>query len=731
MTWLRNLPIRWKVNLVVLLTVGVIQVLVSAAVYISHRETRREALLTEMTGLARMIARNNGAPLVFADTGAARDNLQAVRAQADIASIALYGKQDTLFASFARGPGVLAPPSWPPVADGHVFGAEQLTVGAPVEVDGERVGTLLLIYDLGRFNRSLLHFAGMLAFVGVSALVLALFIGNLAQRLVSKPLQELAELTARVTREDDFALRAPPLQGGETGQLFEHFNRMLDEIERRDRDLRDSMARLQAIVAALPDPVFLLEDNGRRTELLAAGHEGAGEGLPMLPPAVADELMAAARDAAATGSTRSMEFTLGEGDETRHYECRLAPLAEQAGRQASAALCVMVDATERHRIAAQLIHAEKLKAVGELAAGIVHDFNNQLTVMLCFSQMLGETARTPDEQDWAGAIERTARCSAALTRTLCDFARRNPEETRERDVHPLIQGTATLLRRTVGKHIQVTTELEAADDRLVCDSARLQNVLMNLAVNARDAMPEGGRLVLRTRTEPGASPAVEPPGALAVTNLLVIEVEDTGHGIPVADQARIFTPFFTTKERGHGTGLGLTSVHAFVEDLGGTVAVASREGAGTVFTLRLPQHTSGQREQEADRGPCPSLAGRHILVVDDEAPVGEAMRRVLESAGAHVLALQHPQAARAYCEEAAVRIDLAVIDMMMPDLGGDGLFCQIRQKLRELPILLVSGLVDEEAVSPLLAAGRAAFLTKPFTREQLVWEVHDLLCTDT
>jgi PAS domain S-box-containing protein len=374
-----------------------------------------------------------------------------------------------------------------------------------------------------------------------------------------------------------------------------------------------------------------------------------------------------------------------------------------------------MDITERRASEERIRRGEKLEAVGQLAGGVAHDFNNLLTVMRGYLEVLQQRCEAPELTEVLGAVDRGGR----LVEQLLAFSRQLPASPRPTDLNALVRDVLTMLERLLGPHIVVRTGL--ADDLppVAIDVGRIEQALVNLLVNARDAMPDGGTVTISTELVDG-----DPPQGQELTGPHVrLQVADDGVGMSSAVQARIFEPFFTTKGGGGGTGLGLPAAYGAVRSSGGTITVDSAPGAGAVFTLQLPITDEPVVERTAapvaDQGAA--IAGT-ILVVEDQEPIRRLVERVLSRLGYTVRTAAGGDVA---LEIAAAqdRIDLLLTDVSMPGLSGGELATRLRAERPDLPVLFMSGYRDQDH----LEGQRSAFLQKPFGLAELVEAVQRLL----
>jgi signal transduction histidine kinase/ActR/RegA family two-component response regulator len=377
----------------------------------------------------------------------------------------------------------------------------------------------------------------------------------------------------------------------------------------------------------------------------------------------------------------------------------------------------------------QLRQAQKLEAIGQLAGGVAHDFNNLLTAIMGYGQLLmnrvdpGSTARRDVDE-----ILRAADRAAALTRQLLAFSRRQVLEPKVLDLNAAITETDKMLRRLIGEDIDLVTVPSPKLGRVKVDPGQIVQVLMNLVVNARDAMPEGGKLTIETaNVELGAEYVRERPDVKAGPYVM-LAVSDTGIGMSRETAARVFEPFFTTKEPGKGTGLGLSTVHGIVKQSGGHVELYSEPGEGTTFKIYLPRVEDLVELETTSPAPVGRSEGNEVLLlVEDEDSIRRAMRESLELLGYLVLEAKDGSQAITYCERRGQPIDLIITDVVMPLMSGPEMVQRVIAVRPELRALFVSGYADHALVHRGLRTARSAFLQKPFTPERLARKVRELL----
>jgi PAS domain S-box-containing protein len=390
------------------------------------------------------------------------------------------------------------------------------------------------------------------------------------------------------------------------------------------------------------------------------------------------------------------------------------------------------DLTQRHALEAQLRQAQKMEAIGELTGGLAHDFNNLLLVILGNLGLLIEIlpAEDEDSRTCCGEARDAALRGAALIRSLLAFARRQPLKPERIDINSLIADQMVLLRRTLGERVEITTDLADSLWPVMVDGAQLEAALVNLATNARDAMPKGGRLTIATKNR-----RLDPDYALLHPEVTpgdhaMIEVTDTGTGMSEAVISHIFEPFFTTKERGAGTGLGLSMVFGFIKQSGGHVNVYSEVGGGTTFRLFLPRaREPGLVEEEVIIEAVPLGQGEKILVVEDNDSIRRLATRMLTQLGYEPTAVNNVADALGYLS-GGKRVDLLFTDIVMPGKAdGLDLASTVRERWPGMKILLTSGFPNNDEALNMRELG-IGLLSKPYQREELARAIRNALTGD-
>jgi PAS domain S-box-containing protein len=521
--------------------------------------------------------------------------------------------------------------------------------------------------------------------------------------------------------------------------------READERRRRlqaEQEVRLREQRLSSIYEAVADGLFHLEvlAPGRYRFLSVNPAFVQTTGLPpqeAVGASVEDVLPAAFTVALLTHADRAVRehrierwactavFRSGQ----RTLETSITPVID-AGGICTHLVGVAHDATERRALEDQLRQAQKMESVGQLAGGIAHDFNNLLTVINGMAEFAVERAAQvdPQMQEDLMEIRRAGDRAAALTRQLLAFSRKQILQPRNVNLNGIVEEMGSLLHRLLGEDVELTLDVGGEAASVNADPGQLEQVIVNLAVNARDAMPQGGSLTIRVRREntvagePGQEGPPPDAGPWAV-----LEITDSGSGMDEDVQRQIFEPFFTTKGPGKGTGLGLSTVYGIVKQSGGFVRVRSAVGQGTTFSIYLPRAVEG-RDSHGDLGPEHMKPGSEtVLVVEDVGGLRRLMTRTLESSGYRVVEAASGDEALRILDAYPNPVDLMITDVVMPGITGRDLAEKMRHARPSMKVLYMSGYTDDVIVRHGVQESRMPFVSKPFTPRELERAVRQVL----
>ncbi|GIW50766.1 MAG: hypothetical protein KatS3mg081_0121 [Gemmatimonadales bacterium] len=483
------------------------------------------------------------------------------------------------------------------------------------------------------------------------------------------------------------------------------------------------------------DPIFIADDQGNLVDVNPAGLALLGYSR--------DEIIG--RDFAAFVPPEDLEREplvlkrLSPGTEAKIFQRRLrrkdgseVTVEINAWRLSDGRIAgIFRDLTQRAALEAQMREAQKLEAIGRLAGGIAHDFNNLLTVIISSTQLLMDSLEEGPQKQDAREILNAANRAATLTRQLLAFSRRQAVHPETLDPNEVLRNTEKLLRRVIGEEIELSLELKSSW-LIYIDPGQLDQVIMNLVVNARDAMPRGGRLTLSTSDVSVSAVHLAHGSGIPEGDYVLIALKDTGVGMSPDILEHIFEPFFTTKPVGQGTGLGLATVYGIVAQNGGHIRVESQPGKGSTFYLYLPR-TQPQAEQPEtapqEKGEREQLAARGatILVVEDDPGVRGIVKTVLQRGGYRILAFGSPREALETLKREHPEVDLLVSDVVMPGIRGPELHREIARLYPDLPVLYLSGYPGDPTSGEALLPPDAPFIGKPFHPDALAKTVRSIL----
>lgn len=512
----------------------------------------------------------------------------------------------------------------------------------------------------------------------------------------------------------------------------------LSETLRAEQALGQSERRYRALTTALSEVVWTTDPRGEVGRIVGGGLVGAADEswsisrwLELVHPD--DKTMVRDRWIEALGSKQSFdaEFRFRQDNEAWRYgTSRALPLLDQTGN-VEEWIGVLSDVSEKRRLEEQLRQSQKMDAVGQLAGGVAHDFNNLLTVILGAAEVLSSKLAANGKQfELLASIIEAGQRAASLTRQLLAFSRHTVLELKILDANTVVADARKMLRRMIGEDIHLVTVLGPDLWRVKMDPGQLVQILMNLAINARDAMTKGGTLTITTsNVELDQAFVAGQPNALP-GRYVMVTVGDTGSGMTPALQSRIFEPFFTTKGVGRGTGLGLSVVDGIVRQSGGLIDVSSEPEAGTTFSLYFPAVdeplTTCQQYDQAISSPGFGA----ILVVEDEQGVRGILHRVLREHGYTVWVASSGQEALCLIDDTPVQIDLLVTDVVMPGLNGPELAMALRDRQPNIRTLFLSGYAEQDILRDQILRHQASFLAKPFSTRTLLAKVHEVLKQD-
>lgn len=775
---LTDLSIKHKLIRIYMLTTGSALLLAGMVFITTELVSLRYGIVHNLSGFAETMASNVKAALAFSDRKSAEETLSSLSAVPTITFAAVRDSKGQVFAIYQRGdrPSPSDTPSLKPGT--HHFGLTYVDVCRQITLDNDAIGTVTIRSELNFFySRMILYIAILLLVLGLALSLSYLMLAKL-QLLVTRPISELAQLMRTIPEERDYSLRAKVGGKDEIGLLAEGFNEMLANIQARDEELEGYRRHLEDLVQ--DRTVQLREANLRLQKELAerlriqdalaeSEHryrtifETTGNASLILEEDTTISLVNTAfeelsgyRKEEVEGKKSWTEFVAAEDlDRMRTYHNLRRSGSEGVPNSYEAcfvnregkvhevyfsvavipgtrkSVCSILDLTELKRLEDQLRQSQKMEAVGRLAGGVAHDFNNILTAIIGYASLARMQMDSNDPlKNYIDSVLSSAERAAHLTTGLLAFSRKQVIAPKVLDLNDVIKHVEHILRRIIGEDIDLKTAYPEDPITILADRGQLDQVLINLATNARDAMPDGGRLTIRTKTVFMDQMMAERPSYLKPGSYALVTVSDTGVGISKEVIDRIFEPFFTTKEVGKGTGLGLSIVYGIIKQHSGYIAASSEPGSGTMFSVYLPlskQEKTDESTGRIARTEAP-VGGRETLLVAEDDPVTRALiKEVLQKHGYSVLeAVDGDEAIRRF-EERKEEIHLVLLDVIMPKKNGRQAYEEIKKMKPAIEALFLSGYTADIVHKKGIFEEDINFLSKPVSPEDLLRKVRELL----
>jgi signal transduction histidine kinase/CheY-like chemotaxis protein/HAMP domain-containing protein len=778
---LGNISIRRKQTLIIMLTSSIVLLLACAAFIAFDTVIFRRELSERITVLADAIGNNCAAAIDFNDLKAAEESLAALRADNNIVSACVFSRDGQVFAVYQRDG---ASPFVPPIRRdaGQKFTSAQLQVFRPIEQQGVTTGTIFVASDLKDLSARLLRYIGIVGLVFLASSLLAFMLSSQLQRLVSDPILQLAQAVQTVTLEKNYSVRATKQSNDELGQLVDGFNEMLAQIQARDtavqlaRDslelrvqertaelaksnvaLNESQALYQSLVEHMPAGVFRKDREGRYVfvnswfcrlkdmkadeilgktprELAAYDESAAEAGTP-------SEMLNSQRGLAIQGTDNhetimrpgqpiKVEEVYPQPDGTvQHLQAVKSPVFAADGTIIGTQ-GIIFDVTDRKRLETQLLQSQKMETVGKLAGGIAHEFNSILTAIIGQSELLlGDLPAGSPLAKSATEISKAAGRAATLTRQLLAYGRKQILQPETLDLNRVIASMEGMFHHLMGGDVDTQIIPAPGLQAVLADAGQIEQVIINMVINARDAMPNGGKLTLETANVSFDQESVGRYPELKAGDYVMLAITDTGMGMSEEVKARLFEPFFSTKGVGQGTGLGLSTCYGIIKQSGGHISVYSELARGATFKIYLPQ------VEQQTKIPLPRVDSldlprgtETILLVEDDPALREMAATLLRRLGYTVLAAANGIEALSLTHERSTgHIDLLFTDVVMPHMSGKELSERVRMLFPQTKILFTSAYTENAIVLQGVLNQGVAFLQKPFTPSALAHKVREIL----
>jgi len=594
-----------------------------------------------------------------------------------------------------------------------------------------------------------------LLLMGLAALMALFFTWLLGELFFVRRLTNLVAASRKIGEGRLDTRSGLPYSGGEIGHLAKSFDEMAAALETReferslaDEALMESEKRLQLVLQGSMDGFWdwnmktrEVRHSDRWAEMLGyrpdeiEHHVRSWKSL-VHPNDLPDVLNVFKEHLEGRRSLYQIEYRMrSKSGKWRWILDRGRVVERSEGGKPLRMAGTATDITEQKRIAEekkqlekQLIQAQKMEAVGQLAGGIAHDFNNVLTAIVGYGNLLLMKIESDDFlKQYAGQILAAAERGASLTKSLLAFSRRQDMNPEAVGLNEIIRNLQKLLERLIGEDIELTTALSDREPVIMADSGQIEQIIMNLVTNARDAMPEGGRLSIRTETIEQLAASEPYPGLDKPGRFALLSISDTGTGMEQSVQEKIFEPFFTTKEVGKGTGLGLAMVYGIVQQHGGHITVSSSKGSGTTFSIYLPVHKGTPSVKPTKESGVVGSGTEAILIAEDDESIRDLTRKVLEGNGYRVITAVDGDDAIEKFREQPENIRLLILDLILPKRTGKDVFSIISEMNSAIEVLFISGYTAEILEQKKLLNAQSNFLPKPVTPKLLLQKVRNIL----
>jgi len=743
-----DFSIRQKLQTIVMTTSAVALLVASVVFAVFDRSTFLRAKTQDLIAAAKMVGSNSTAALTFGDAQPAGEILSALRAKQNVTNACIYDKNGKVFATYSRDAANVdfSPPpvrtQSPAMADG------KMALFQPITLEGKPIGTIFIEADLLDLDARLMKFLEIDFLVLLASLAVAFLLSTRLQQVVSDPIRELADTALSVSSRENYSIRAKKRGDDEIGLLFDQFNGMLDRIQQRDTDLQEAHNELENRVAERTSYLnALIENNPLAILVLDPAHkiqmcnpsfetlfqcaqkEAVGKPVAELFPK--EKILAETSvDFGVTSNRVSIALTTRRVRKDGSYvdvELHLVPLTVRG--RVLGSLGIYQDVTARGVLEKQLRMAQKMEAVGRLSGGISHDFNNLLGVIIGYIQVI-KRSLVPGNSlyEYAEEVEKASQRAVALTRQLLAFSRQQVLEPVVLNLNTLVADMQKMLPRLIGEDIDLNLILDPAIGQVKADPGQLEQVVMNLAVNARDAMPDGGKLTVQTaNAEIDVAFVREHPGSIP-GKYVMLAVKDTGIGMDPETQSQIFEPFYTTKGRDKGTGLGLATVYGVVKQSNGYITVDSEKGKGSLFAVYLPRiEQRVLAPAKSSPEPLDVRGSETILLVEDAEPLRRLAHLFLKENGYQVVTAADGLQALEVAVQMSGPIDLLLTDVVMPGMNGRVLAERLAPGNPSMKVLYMSGYTDSFIAGHGVLEPGTHLLRKPFTEEVLVRKVRNVL----
>jgi len=764
----QNISIKGKLTWVIMVTSSIALLIACFAFVLIDRITFKKKMVKDLCVLSEIIADNSTAALAFDDVRDAEMILGALQAELHIISAEIYDRDGRKFAGYVRNNIACDSLMEMPAGEKYYFHPDHLCLSQPIVLDDEQIGTIHIQSDLEELHSRLISYGEIVLVVMLVSSLVAILVMSKLLKVVTAPIFHLTQVTRKVSEKKDYSLRAVKRSQDELGFLIERFNEMLAQIQERDTALQrahdeleirvkertkelvqeiterrqaeealiTSEEKYRSLVENLGEGIASADSEDRFTFANPAAEEvfgvpsGGLVGRNLLDFVEQDSIdfLKHQTDRRRSGKKDSYELTIVRPDgRKRNIRVSVSPRCDEKGHF-EGTFAIITDISGFRELEIQLRESQKMEAIGTLAGGVAHDFNNLLTAIIGHLELAMASADVgsplmSDLEEIGKASERAAN----LTRQLLAYSRRQTMELKVLNLNSVITAMEKMLKRIIGEDIELVTFPHSDLWNVKVDPGQMEQVIVNLAVNARDAMPMGGKLSIETGNVELDKMYCETHANVTPGFYVMLAVSDMGCGMTKDLKTRIFDPFFTTKEVGKGTGLGLSTVYGIIKQSEGHITVYSEPNHGSTFKVYLPRVEGSEFAIAKSSTSTMPKGCETILLVEDEDVVRELAVRMLVRQGYRVLKARSGNEAYQICLNLDKPVDLVITDVIMPNMGGAELAHRLKELWHDIKVLYMSGYTANAIAHHGVLDSDKAYLQKPFRAAALVQKVREVL----
>ena len=751
-----NAPLKTKLRFIIMLTSSISLLLIFLSFLLYDALKVRQKNREELSSMAEMIANNLSAAVLFNDPIAASRILRSLKDNSNIFAVYIITNDNRIFAKYIadntsqsklklespvrKSSDLVDPEALNELKkeSGSAWDFDlDLEMTKQIILEGEELGTVVIqAHALDMILQRMRGFIIIAAIFLSVAFVVLYMISDKLQKLISAPILKLSETMKQISGNADYTVRVEKKTEDEVGMLYEGFNKMLDGIQERDLKLAKASDDWRATFDATEEIIVLMDANYVVVKSNAACSSFLGRPLKDIINRSIEELFSSESD---FFTRENLSLLTGNSDihsgkevfiQTKGIwlDISISLIKDKDGKQQGAVLIIRditrirTSETEQQRLQEQLLQMQKMDSIGRLAGGIAHDFNNILASIMGYCELAMMKLPEDDQiRKHLGTIHESGKKAAALTRQLLLFSRKQPMEIKLMNLNIVIDSMTKMFSRLLGENISLKISTNKSLFNINADVSKIEQVIMNLVINAKDAMPSGGTISIRTDNIELAT------DDLMKQSMVMLEVIDTGHGMTREIQEKIFDPFFTTKDLGKGTGLGLSTVYAIVTQHKGRIEVLSEPQKGSSFRIYLPA-TDAKTERITVKSQTTVNTGTEcILIAEDDEQLRELTSSILIQAGYSVVAAADGIEAIDMFRQHGHKIHLALLDMLMPGKNGKEVYRSIKSIKPEIQALFMSGYTADIISDNGILEEGVELINKPISNEELLMKIRQKL----